>query len=389
MFTVQVTNQSFHMKIIILVDNLGSGGMQAQLVNLMNGFLRNGHQIHLVLYHSNEDKGFFSDALDLPHENIIQLKSSGGFKFSVPKYIYSESHHYDVILSFLHSANFYVTCSKIFNLFSRKNLRFRNIVVDMSSFGNRRNWRLSMMSFFSMLFSNKVISNSDTQNSYYRNLPGGNHKSVFIPNGVDKDRFFIPCKQWEKEDRDFLLVIGRVSRAKNGPSFVKAIRELSLENGQVSKVVWVGRFDNDAMALEDKSQMDNQISELVSQGLLEWKWEGEVENVEWYYSHASCLVIPSRWEGVPNVLVEAMLAGCPVVSTPVSDIPNILGNSERGILCEGIEADQIADGIRMFGKLNSYEIDKMRLRAQSYAVKEFSVNNMVNKYKQVISEVCS
>ena len=135
--------------------------------------------------------------------------------------------------------------------------------------------------------------------------------------------------------------------------------------------------------------MDNQISELVSQGLLEWKWEGEVENVDWYYSHASCLVIPSRWEGVPNVLVEAMLAGCPVVSTPVSDIPNILGNSERGILCEGIEADQIADGIRMFGKLNSYEIDKMRLRAQSYAVKEFSVNNMVNKYKQVISEVCS
>ena len=114
-----------------------------------------------------------------------------------------------------------------------------------------------------------------------------------------------------------------------------------------------------AMALEDKSQMDNQISELVSQGLLEWKWEGEVENVDWYYSHASCLVIPSRWEGVPNVLVEAMLAGCPVVSTPVSDIPNILGNSERGILCEGIEADQIADGIRMFGKLNSYEIDKI------------------------------
>ena len=54
-----------------------------------------------------------------------------------------------------------------------------------------------------------------------------------------------------------------------------------------------------------------------------------------------------------------------------------------------LEADQIADGIRMFGKLNSCEIDEMRLRAQSYAVQEFSVNNMVNKYTQVISEVCS
>ena len=64
---------------------------------------------------------------------------------------------------------------------------------------------------FSMLFSNKVISNSDTQNSYYRNLLGGNHKSVFIPNGVDKDRFFINVGARDKYEwqslKDFLNLI--------------------------------------------------------------------------------------------------------------------------------------------------------------------------------------
>lgn len=374
------------MKIIILVDNLTSGGMQAQLVNLMNGFLNHGHEIHLVLYHSGDDKEFFCDALNVPSENIVRLGASGGFKFSVVKYIFSESHRHDVILSFLHSANFYVTCAKFLNFFARKKRKFLNIVVDMSSFGNRRNWRLYVMSFLSMLFANRVVSNSETQKSYYQNLPGGRRKSIFIPNGVDEDRFFVSCKEWE-EEREFFLVVGRVSRPKNGPAFVKALHKLCLEHGRDCKVVWVGRFDNDAMARDDKAQMDDQISELMSQGRLEWTWAGEVPNVEYYYSHAQCLIIPSRWEGVPNVLVEAMLAGCPVISTPVSDIPHILGRSERGVLCEGVEADHIADGIQAFGRLKSQEIDDMRLRAQQYAVRQFSVNSMIDRYMQVITEV--
>lgn len=378
------------MKIIILVDNLGSGGMQAQLVNLLNGLIEKGHQIHLVLYHSSEEKSFFLGALNIPPKNIIHLGASGGFKFSVPKYISNESRHHDVILSFLHSANFYATCSKILNFFLKKNKVTRNIVVDMSSFVNRTNWRLSAISFISMLFANKIISNSYTQYSYYKNLPGGKHKSIFISNGVDKERFFISPHKWKnKEDSDFFLVVGRVSRAKNGPSFLEALKKLSMVTGQTTKVIWVGRFDNDVMALDDKRQMDIQISELVSQGYLEWRWAGEVANVEWYYNNARCLIIPSRWEGVPNVLIEAMLAGCPVISTPVSDMPNILGNSERGILCEGVEAKHIADGIRKFSKLDSSEINEMRLRSQMYAVQNFSINNMINKYIKVIDEVCS
>ena len=375
------------MKIIILIDNLGSGGMQAQLVNLMNGLLKHGHEIHLVLYHPGDDKGFFCDALNVPSNNIVRLGASGGFKFSVANYICSESSHHDVVVSFLHSANFYVTCAKALNLVVRKKRKFCNIAVDMSSFGNRRTWRLAVMSFVSMFLANRVVSNSDTQHSYYRNLPGGEQKSVFIPNGVDDKRFFVPCEDWQQEERDFFLVVGRVSRAKNGPAFVRALDQLSTELGRACKVVWVGRFDNDPMAQDDKAEMDNLISELISQGRLEWTWAGEVANVEWYYSRALCLIIPSRWEGVPNVLVEAMLAGCPVISTPVSDMPHILGKNERGILCEGIEAGHIAHGILAFSRLKSQEVDDMRLRAQQHAVQQFSVDGMVDRYIRVITEV--
>lgn len=375
------------MKILILVDNLGSGGMQAQLVNLINGLTKHGYEIHLVLYHPNNDKEFFCDAIDLSNINISRLGASGGFKFKVVKYIYSQSNTHEIILSFLHSANLYVTLAKIMNSVTRKNKQFRNIVVDMSTFSNRKTWKLSIMSFFSMLFADRVISNSYTQNSYYLGLPGGKNKSIFIPNGVDDKRFLQPYKKWESENQNFLLIVGRVSRAKNGPAFVKALKKLSIQNGKLYKVLWVGRFDEDQMAKDDKKQMDNLIFELSSQNLVDWTWVGEVANVESYYKHAKCLVIPSRWEGVPNVLVEAMLAGCPVISTPVSDMPNILGNSDRGIICEGIEAEHIAKGIQTFDELESRKINDMRLKAQQFATKHFCVDSMIKKYINAIEEV--
>ena len=82
-----------------------------------------------------------------------------------------------------------------------------------------------------------------------------------------------------------------------------------------------------------------------------------------------------------------MLAGCPVISTPVSDMPHILGKNERGILCEGIEAGHIAHGILAFSRLKSQEVDDMRLRAQQHAVQQFSVDGMVDRYIRVITEV--
>jgi glycosyltransferase involved in cell wall biosynthesis len=83
-----------------------------------------------------------------------------------------------------------------------------------------------------------------------------------------------------------------------------------------------------------------------------------------------------------------MLAGCPVISTPVSDIPYILGDSNCGIVCEGVEARHISSGIQLFDELEPQAIDDMRLRAQQYAVENFSIDSMTDKYIQAINEVC-
>ena len=70
------------------------------------------------------------------------------------------------------------------------------------------------------------------------------------------------------------------------------------------------------------------------------------------YARASVFVLPCQIapdgdrDGIPNVLLEAMAMGVPVVSTPVSGIPELIENGESGVLCPAGDAPALARAIR-------------------------------------------
>ena len=59
---------------------------------------------------------------------------------------------------------------------------------------------------------------------------------------------------------------------------------------------------------------------------------GRVPDVAAWLRRAALLVHPARWEGFGLALLEAMLAGLPVVATRVSSIPEIVADGETGLL---------------------------------------------------------
>jgi glycosyltransferase involved in cell wall biosynthesis len=56
-------------------------------------------------------------------------------------------------------------------------------------------------------------------------------------------------------------------------------------------------------------------------------------------------VLPSLWEGLPMVLLEAMAAGCPVVATDVGGVASVIKNRVTGLLIKPRNFDEIADAV--------------------------------------------
>lgn len=79
-----------------------------------------------------------------------------------------------------------------------------------------------------------------------------------------------------------------------------------------------------------------------------------------YYTAADLLILASSREGWPNVLLEAMACGTPVVATRVWGVPEIVGAPEAGVLVDERSAAALADGVR---RLLCSHIDRQRTRA--------------------------
>jgi glycosyltransferase involved in cell wall biosynthesis len=72
---------------------------------------------------------------------------------------------------------------------------------------------------------------------------------------------------------------------------------------------------------------------------------GTVRNMPALYARIDVLVIPSHSEGLPNVLLEAIGAGVPVVATSVGAIPEVLTDDRVGIIVPPGDPRAIAEAI--------------------------------------------
>ena len=147
--------------------------------------------------------------------------------------------------------------------------------------------------------------------------------SVIIPNGVDFEELSNLETRINPKGSDFyFLYLGRLSKEKNPLSMIKFSKELIESKVLNFKINVVGQ-----------GALKQQLEESIKAEKLENYFNiiGFQSNVRRFLIESHCMILPSFWEGMPVVLIEAAATKLPIISTPVGSIPDFLNNKNASI----------------------------------------------------------
>ena len=183
------------------------------------------------------------------------------------------------------------------------------------------------------------------------------------------------------EDVRVVLAVGRLSQEKGHHDLISAFARLrDAHSHLVVKLVIVG--DGPERASLEAAVNALGLSEQVI-------FTGHINNVREFYAAADLLALPSYSEGSPNVLLEAMATGVPVVATTVGGVPEIVEDGKSALLVSAGDAPAMAAA--MADLLTDKELAR-RLAANASALvatrytPESYVNSLLAIYRSVISK---
>lgn len=160
--------------------------------------------------------------------------------------------------------------------------------------------------------------------------------------GVDLERFHPRLRQ-PAEGIPLILGVGRLREKKGFATLIDACARLR-DAGRLFRCEIVGYG-------EESDALAQRISEKGLDGCVILAGKLARDQVIERYARASVFVLPSQLasdgdrDGIPNVLLEAMAMQVPVVSTPVSGIPELVQDGQNGLLVEPGDALGFADAI--------------------------------------------
>lgn len=165
---------------------------------------------------------------------------------------------------------------------------------------------------------------------------------------------------WGSNDRNKLrvLTVGSFKSAKNYPLLLRAFSRLSRRMDVKLMLLGEGKLRPQLLVLSEELGIADQVV-----------MPGFYKNTELFYQSADLFVLSSNREGLPTVLIEALAAGKPVVSTDCNSGPaEILCDGEFGTLVPVNDEVALADAMEQ-GLNATYDSEKLRARARDFAPK--------------------
>ena len=189
-----------------------------------------------------------------------------------------------------------------------------------------------------------------------------------------------PCALREQlgieRDTPLVLVVGRLSPEKGHAVFLDAVARLKAD-GSDFRAVFVGEG-------QERERLALQTRELGLEDRV--VFAGYHADVAPFYGAADLVVLPSLSENMPNVALEAMSFGKPVVATRVGGVPEVVVDEQTGRVVPSNDPNALAEGIGQV--LRAPERARSLGRAgRTRAVAEFSPQRRHERFQALYAEV--
>lgn len=317
--------------ILFLINSLGTGGAERQLVQLVQAMDRDRFDLHVaVLY----DPGYVNqgelwpEIAAIPGVTLHSLhKRRGvlGYLTALPRLL---ALLWRIEPEILHGYLQGNLAFLVLGLLFRKPIVWgvRRTSGDPTTMDRRSRWLTRVEVRLSRLVD-LVIFNSQAGLRNYRAMGMDAPRMRVVPNGFDVARFepdrargAAQREAWGvPADAELVGIAGRLHRVKDHPTFLRMAARLAADRPRI-RFVCIGDGEPDYVASLRAQARDLGLEDRVH-------WPGICLDMRGAYNALDLLVLSSTDEGLPNVLGEAMACGVPCVTTPAGDAAVVVGGT--------------------------------------------------------------
>lgn len=349
-------------RLLYVVGQLGLGGLERQLYYLLASLDHTRYRPAVVVWNLNRNDKYYKDieALKIPLYGFppqwatrSKLKALRALTRQLKPEI-------------IHSYGFYTNFAAAYAAWATKTLAIGSRRSEYNPHKRRRGGVKRLLNAKWPAFH--IVNSTPSADAANCALSLFTSRHVFtVRNALDLNRF--KCVSEASKKREYVAAIGSLMPVKRWDRLLRVVRDLKSVWGENMRFQLAG--DGPLRSTLGKLADDLGVSTIV-------EFRGAVHDIPAFLSGAKFLVHTSESEGCPNVVMEAMGCGLPVVAMETGEIPYLVEDGKTGFVVR--QEDEMMFVERISCLLSDEGLClKMGAAAREKARREFTLERLVSE----------
>jgi glycosyltransferase involved in cell wall biosynthesis len=367
-------------RVLMLISNFYPvlAGAEQQALNLSRMLVSKGIPVSVLTRSIKNEKNFEQiNGVKVYREiHVIDKGKWFGISYILSSFyfLFRKRHTYNIIHCHIANGLGYIAALLIKFLFNKKVIVKVALSGPKSDFKMLKKTRLNRICLKMLHNVDKVITICSWSKKEALNEDFPESKISFIPNGVNTDHF-IPSPAAECSSNK-ITFLGRLNYQKGIDTLLLAFSSLVINKPELQlEITGEGPEKTNLLKMAEDLKITNKVI-----------FHGENTDPYAFLLSSSVFVLPSRSEGLPNVLLEAMSCGLPVIASNVGGNLDLIQSGKNGILFEEGNYEQLSSAIETI--LDNKQLkEKLGKNARQAIVKDYSMEITVSKYIELYTSL--